>query len=198
MSAQNGPLGSPVPETGFKPPFDCFARVESGLLQDLADISTGEDQNRVTVLDDLGVCLVVNARGGYENPELPVAQPGDKSSRIFHTRTASAFRIFALSLQSEIHEDVGGSSPDSVFSQPVATAVLPRSREIDAHNVRVHHFNEIACASFESIFPVRVRLEELDEHPEDRLLPLALGATERPWSERGKSALPQLAYRRRR
>jgi hypothetical protein len=65
---------------------------------------------------------------------------------IFHTRTASAFRIFALSLQSEIREDVGGSRPDSVFSQPVATAVLPRSREIDAHNVRAHHFNEITCA----------------------------------------------------
>jgi hypothetical protein len=83
VSVQNGPLGSPAPETGFKPPFDCFARVESGLLQDLADISTGEDQNRMTVLNNLGVCLVVNARGGYENSKLPVAQPGDESCLSF-------------------------------------------------------------------------------------------------------------------
>ena len=39
---------------------DGFASVEPGLLQDFADLNTSDDQDWVTVFDNLGVCLVVN------------------------------------------------------------------------------------------------------------------------------------------
>src|SRR5258708_7441571 len=109
--------------------------VQALRLEDVGDVSAGEDDDRVAVFADFGVGLGVHVGGRDQDAELTVAEAGYQSADLPDADAVAGG--VALGFQRELHGDGVGTGADEVFADCVASAVAPGPGEVNLVDARL-------------------------------------------------------------
>jgi hypothetical protein len=115
--------------------------VEAALLEDVGNVAGGEDDDGVAVFPDFLVGPAVEVRGGDQDAELAVAEPGDEPACLADANAVA--RCVAFGLERELHRDRVGGGAEEVVADGVASAVAPWPGDVDPVHVRAAQTHQV-------------------------------------------------------
>jgi hypothetical protein len=141
-------------------------------LEDLGDVSPGEDDDGVTVLADLLVALAVDVRGGDEDAELPVSQPRDEAAGLPDAHAVAG--PVALGLERELHRYGVKAWPEEIVTHSVSPAVTPGAGDVYPVDVGLADLPQVGGELLEVARPVlEVLVDQLQQRRPWRLAAVA-------------------------